>query len=123
MLLLFKCLLTSHSITLRLAGAQQFDQFGKIFTVKVQYIFYKERPGVRPGQVSKAERLTTKISKFAQHAIAGDYEHVKEFASDVRKLGMPVEHAPQISQLLKLGTQNYEDLKVKLRNKICVLVT
>ncbi|XP_045111588.1 protein stoned-B-like isoform X2 [Portunus trituberculatus] len=93
-------------------GAQQFDQFGKIFTVKVQYIFYKERPGVRPGQVSKAERLTTKISKFAQHAIAGDYEHVKEFASDVRKLGMPVEHAPQISQLLKLGTQNYEDLKV-----------
>nr|XP_053643495.1 protein stoned-B-like isoform X1 [Cherax quadricarinatus] len=93
-------------------GAQQFDQFGKIFTVKVQYIFYKERPGVRPGQVSKAERLTTRISKFAHHAIAGDYEHVKEFASDVRKLGMPVEHAPQISQLLKLGTQNYEDLKV-----------
>ncbi|XP_042215361.1 protein stoned-B-like [Homarus americanus] len=93
-------------------GAQQFDQFGKIFTVKVQYIFYKERPGVRPGQVSKAERLTTRISKFAQHAIAGDYEHVKEFASDVRKLGMPVEHAPQISQLLKLGTQNYEDLKL-----------
>ncbi|KAK3863095.1 hypothetical protein Pcinc_031096 [Petrolisthes cinctipes] len=93
-------------------GAQQFDQFGKIFTVKVQYIFYKERPGVRPGQVSKAERLTTKISKFAQHAIAGDYEHVKEFASDVRKLGMPVEHAPQISQLLKLGTQTYEDLKL-----------
>ncbi|KAK7021026.1 hypothetical protein SK128_012436, partial [Halocaridina rubra] len=93
-------------------GAQQFDQFGKIFTVKVQYIFYKERPGVRPGQLSKAERLTTKLSKFAQHAIAGDYEHVKEFASDVRKLGMPVEHAPQISQLLKLGTQNYEDLKV-----------
>ncbi|XP_071527464.1 uncharacterized protein stnB [Panulirus ornatus] len=93
-------------------GAQQFDQFGKIFTVKVQYIFYKERPGVRPGQVTKAERLTTKISKFAQHAIAGDYEHVKEFASDVRKLGMPVEHAPQISQLLKLGTQTYEDLKL-----------
>lgn len=28
-------------------GAQQFDQFGKIFTVKLQYIFYKERPGVR----------------------------------------------------------------------------
>lgn len=93
-------------------GAQQFDQFGKIFTVKVQYIFYKERPGVRPGQLSKAERLTTKLSKFAQHAIAGDYEHVKEFASDVRKLGMPVEHAPQISQLLKLGTQTYEDLKL-----------
>ncbi|KAF2364331.1 Mu domain [Trinorchestia longiramus] len=93
-------------------GAQQFDQFGKIFTVKVQYMFYKERPGVRPGQISKAERITNKLSKFAQYAIAGDYEGVKEFASDVRKLGMPVEHAPQISQLLKLGTQSYEDLKV-----------
>ncbi|KAB7505086.1 Protein stoned-B, partial [Armadillidium nasatum] len=92
--------------------AQQFDQFGKIFTVKIQYIFYKERPGVRPGQISKAERITNKLSKFAQYAIAGDYEGVKEFASDVRKLGMPVEHAPQISQLLKLGTQNYEDLKL-----------
>lgn len=28
-------------------GAQQFDTFGKIFTVKLQYVFYKERPGVR----------------------------------------------------------------------------
>lgn len=73
---------------------------------------------MRPGQVSKAERLTTKISKFAQHAIAGDYEHVKEFASDVRKLGMPVEHAPQISQLLKLGTQTYEDLKVGVGREV-----
>ncbi|KAK9870751.1 hypothetical protein WA026_009713 [Henosepilachna vigintioctopunctata] len=34
-------------------GAQQYDQFGKIFTLKLQYIFYKERPGVRPGQVKK----------------------------------------------------------------------
>ena len=96
------------------SGAQQFDQFGKIFTVKVQYMFYKERPGVRPGQISKAERITNKLSKFAQYAIAGDYEGVKEFASDVRKLGMPVEHAPQISQLLKLGTQDYEALKVRI---------
>lgn len=28
-------------------AAQQYDQYGKIFTVKLQYIFYKERPGVR----------------------------------------------------------------------------
>lgn len=28
-------------------GAQQYDQYGKIFTVKLQYVFYKERPGVR----------------------------------------------------------------------------
>lgn len=76
--------------------AQQFDQFGKIFTVKLQYIFYKERPGVRPGQVTKAERLTSKLSQFAAYAIQGDYQGVKEFGSDLKKLGIPVEHAPQV---------------------------
>ncbi|XP_017487254.1 PREDICTED: protein stoned-B [Rhagoletis zephyria] len=92
-------------------GAQQYDQFGKIFTVKLQYIFYKERPGVRPGQVTKAERITNKLTKFAQYAIAGDYEGVKEFGSDLKKLGLPVEHAPQSSQLFKIGSMNYEDMK------------
>lgn len=92
-------------------GAQQFDQFGKIFTMKLQYIFYKERPGVRPGQVTKAGRITNKLTQFAQYAIAGDYEGVKEFGSDLKKLGLPVEHAPQSSQLFKIGSMNYEDMK------------
>ncbi len=30
---------------------QVFDQYSKIFTLKLQYIFYKERAGIRPGQV------------------------------------------------------------------------
>ncbi|XP_076634546.1 uncharacterized protein LOC143348342 [Colletes latitarsis] len=93
-------------------GAQQFDQYGKIFTVKLQYIFYKGRPGIRPGQVTKAERLTNKLSQFAAYAIQGDYQGVKEFGSDLKKLGLPVEHAPQISQLFKLGSQNFEDMKL-----------
>ena len=59
----------------------------------------------------QAERITKKLGQFAISAWEGDYDRVKEFASDVRKLGMPVEHAPQISQLLKLGTQHYEDVK------------
>ncbi|XP_063538527.1 protein stoned-B-like [Cydia strobilella] len=91
-------------------GAQQFDTFGKIFTVKLQYVFYKERPGVRPGQVTKAERITNKLSQFAAYAIQGDYQGVKEFGSDLRKLGLPVEHAPQVSQLFKLGSLSYEDV-------------
>lgn len=36
---------------------------------------------------------------------------MKEFGSDLKKLGLPVEHAPQVSQLMKLGSLNYEDLK------------
>ncbi|XP_063993687.1 uncharacterized protein LOC135171230 [Diachasmimorpha longicaudata] len=102
-------LLTCYSVSE--IAAQQFDQYGKIFTIKLQYIFYKERPGVRPGQVTKAERLTNKLSQFAAYAIQGDYQGVKEFGSDLKKLGLPVEHAPQISQLFKLGSQNYEDMK------------
>jgi hypothetical protein len=78
-------------------GAQQFDHYGKIFTVKVQYVFYKERPGIRPGQVTKAERLTSRLQQFAAYAIQGDYNGVKEFGSDLRKLGIPVEHAPHVS--------------------------
>nr|CAH7751220.1 unnamed protein product [Callosobruchus chinensis] len=92
-------------------GAQQYDQFGKIFTIKLQYIFYKERPGVRPGQMKKAEKITNKLSQFAAYAIQGDYQGVKEFGSDLKKLGLPVEHAPQVSQLLKLGSLSFEDLK------------
>lgn len=91
--------------------AQPFDQFGKIFTIKLQYIFYKERPGLRPGQVTKAERITSKLSQFAAFAIQGDYQGVKEFGSDLKKLGLPVEHAPQVSQLFKIASHNYEDLK------------
>lgn len=92
-------------------GAQQYDQYGKIFTIKIQYVFYKERPGIRKGQVQKAERITNKLSKFAAYAIQGDYDGVKEFGSDLKKLGLPVEHAPQVQQLLKLGSMNFEDLK------------
>jgi len=84
-------------------GAQQFDQYGKIFTIKLQYVFYKERPGVRPGQVTKAERITNKLSQFAAYAIQGDYQGCKEFASDLKKLGMPVEHAPQVGISLQRG--------------------
>jgi hypothetical protein len=79
--------------------------------MKLQYIFYKERPGVRPGQITKAERITNKLSQFAAYAIQGDYQGVKEFGSDLKKLGLPLEHAPQVSQLVKLGTQNYEEMK------------
>ncbi|KFM60190.1 Protein stoned-B, partial [Stegodyphus mimosarum] len=74
-------------------GAQQYDQYGKIFTVKLQYKFYRERVGVRPGQ----------ISKVAQGQVTS--------MGDVAKLGLPLQHSPQTSQLLKLGSQSYSDMK------------
>uniref|UniRef100_T1JEA4 MHD domain-containing protein n=1 Tax=Strigamia maritima TaxID=126957 RepID=T1JEA4_STRMM len=78
-------------------SAQQFDQYGKIFTLKLQYVFYRERVGVRPGQITKVAQ--GQITSFGQLA----------------KLGLPLEHAPQVSQLLKLGCQDYTDLKVFAR--------
>ncbi|XP_076366111.1 uncharacterized protein LOC143255007 [Tachypleus tridentatus] len=75
-------------------GTQQYDVYGKIFTVKLQYIFYRERVGVRPGQLSKV--MQGQITSVGQ----------------IAKLGLPLEHSPQISQLLKLGSQNYQDIKM-----------
>ena len=90
---------------------QVFDQYSKVFTIKLQYIFYKERAGIRPGQVSKMQKLTDKIGFLAKAVEDADYQGVKEFASDMKKLGVPLEHAPQISELLKLASYSYEDMK------------
>lgn len=81
------------SYSLSEISAQQYDQYGKIFTIKVQYIFYRERVGVRPGQIAKV--------------MQGQIQSMGDFA----RLGMPVEHAPQVSELLKLGSLEYADLK------------
>ena len=75
---------------------QVLDQYSKIFTLKLQYIFYKERAGIRPGQVSKMQKLTGKIGFLTKAVEDADYEGVKEFASDMKKLGVPLEHAPQV---------------------------
>merc|ERR1719232_490056 len=91
---------------------QVFDQFTKVFTIKLQYIFYKERAGIRPGQVTKMQKLTDKIGALAKAVEDADLKGVKTFASDMKKLGVPLEHAPQISELLKLASFNYEDMKM-----------
>ncbi|UYV74250.1 stnB [Cordylochernes scorpioides] len=74
-------------------AAQQFDNYGKIFTVKLLYVVYRERVGVRPGQISRV--MQGQIATMGQ----------------IAKLGLPLEHAPQVSQLLKLGTQVYADIR------------
>lgn len=83
---------------------QVFDQYNKIFTLKLQYIFYKERAGIRPGQISKVQRLTDKIGFLAKAVEDADYQGVKEFASDMKKLGVPLEHAPQVKHFTRPRT-------------------
>lgn len=81
---------------------QVFDQYTKIFTLKLQFVSYKERAGIRPGQVSKLEKLTGKIGFLAKAVEDADLKGVKEFASDMKKLGIPMEHAPQVRKLVKI---------------------
>lgn len=52
--------------------------------------------------MTKAERITNKLSQFAAYAIQGDYQGCKEFGSDLKKLGLPVEHAPQVKKHISL---------------------
>ena len=87
-----------------------FDQYSKIFTLKVQFVSYKERAGIRPGQISKLEKLTGKIGRLAKAVEDADLKGVKEFGSDMKKLGMPLEHAPQVSHIFeKLGSVGFFD--------------
>ncbi|RUS76104.1 hypothetical protein EGW08_016135, partial [Elysia chlorotica] len=64
---------------------QQYDQFGKIHTVKIQYVFYRERVGLRP------ERITPSFVRKP-------------------KPNMILDHAPQVSELLKLGSLDLHEV-------------
>lgn len=65
---------------------QAYDIYGKIHTVKLQHVTYKERVGIRPGQIPKL--------------VEGHFS----------KLGMPLEHAAISVQILKLGSLNYDEM-------------
>ena len=43
------------------------------------------------------QKLAGKVGFLAKAVEDADYEGVKEFASDMKKLGVPLEHAPQVS--------------------------
>ncbi|TKR57517.1 hypothetical protein L596_030770 [Steinernema carpocapsae] len=65
---------------------QAYDVYGKIHTVKLQHVLYKERVGIRPGQISRL------------------------MDGHVTKYGMPLEHSAQCTVLLKFGCLNAADL-------------
>lgn len=65
---------------------QQYDIYGKIHTVKLQHVAYKERVGLRPGQIPKL--------------VEGQFT----------RLGLPLEHAASITELAKFGCLNAEHM-------------
>lgn len=69
--------------------------------MKLQYKFYRERVGVRPGQISKVTQ--------------GQVQSM----GDVAKLGLPLQHSPQTSELLKIGSHSYQDMKFFIQVIYC----
>ncbi|VDN08040.1 unnamed protein product [Thelazia callipaeda] len=65
---------------------QAYDVYGKIHTVKLQYVLYKERVGIRPGQISRLVE------------------------GHVTKYGLPLEHSAQCTVLLKFGSLKAAEL-------------
>ncbi|VDK51934.1 unnamed protein product, partial [Cylicostephanus goldi] len=66
---------------------QAYDVYGKIHTVKLQYVLYKEKVGIRPGQIS---RLVD---------------------GHITKYGLPLEHTAQCTVLLKFGSLTSTELQ------------
>uniref|UniRef100_A0A1I7U817 Protein stoned-B n=2 Tax=Caenorhabditis tropicalis TaxID=1561998 RepID=A0A1I7U817_9PELO len=66
---------------------QAYDVYGKIHTVKLQFVVYKEKVGIRPGQIS---RLVD---------------------GHITKYGLPLEHSAQCTVLLKFGSLNAAHLQ------------
>uniref|UniRef100_A0A7E4UXB1 PH domain-containing protein n=1 Tax=Panagrellus redivivus TaxID=6233 RepID=A0A7E4UXB1_PANRE len=65
---------------------QAYDIYGKIHTVKLQCVSYKERIGIRAGQISRLVE------------------------GHVTKYGLPLEHAAQVNVLAKFGSLNADDI-------------
>ncbi|KAE9415829.1 hypothetical protein Angca_002572 [Angiostrongylus cantonensis] len=80
-------LLLQASYSLSDTTLQAYDVYGKIHTVKLQYVLYKEKVGIRPGQIS---RLVD---------------------GHITKYGLPLEHTAQCTVLLKFGSLTYTELQ------------
>lgn len=88
-------------------SSQLFDQFGKIFTIKLQYIFYKERVGVRQGQLARFIHT----GHIGSSTTSGGHGVDPISIGAIKRMGAPIEHSPQISQIIKLGCIDYEQIK------------
>ena len=88
-----------YSYTLCNLGLQQFDQYSKCHTVKIQYVFYRERVGV------KGERLAPTLSDLTR---VRDFKSLRDLMHKP-KATMILDHVPQASELIKFGGLNYND--------------
>ena len=86
-------------------GLQQYDQFGKCHTVKLQHIVYRETIGV------KADRIAPTLGDIAR---VRDLKGLKDLVHKP-KTTMILDHAPQTQELFKFGSVSYKDITTFIR--------
>ena len=86
-------------------GLQQYDQFGKCYTVKIEQIVYRERVGV------KTERIAPTLGDLAR---VRDFKGLKSLVHKP-KATMILDHAPQKQELFKFGSLEHADIVTFMR--------
>ena len=81
-------------------GLQQYDQFGKCHTVKLEQVVYRERVGV------KADRIAPTLSDLTR---VRDFRGLKDLVHKP-KATMILDHAPQRLELFKFGCLEHDDI-------------
>lgn len=80
-------ILLQASYSLSDSTLQAYDAYGKIHTVKLQHVLYKERVGIRAGQISRLVE------------------------GHITKYGLPLEHAAQVNVLAKFAALDHSVLE------------
>jgi len=99
-------------------ASQQYDDFGKILTIKLQYKFYRERAAADKGKkiAHNMKIFQGKIANFTKKFNDVVNVNVNNIVDLTNKDNILVamallQHSPQITELFKFGCHNYEHLK------------
>lgn len=80
---------------------QQYDIYGKIHTIKLQHVCYKERVGIRPGQVHRLVKhpsLYHDYKPYIDVIVKNMFVYLRVVDEvKVTKLGLPLEHQVRLS--------------------------
>src|SRR5690606_8036611 len=101
-------------------NAQQFDDFGKIFTIKLLYTFYREKAGAETGKKiahnvkvmqGKLAHFTKKLNNMVNVNV--NVENVINLTEKDNFLvaSALLQHTANSSELVKLASHDYEQLK------------
>jgi hypothetical protein len=105
------------SYTVSEISSQQYDQFGKIFTFKLQYTFYREKAGAETGKklAHNVKVMQGKLAHFTQkfnHMVNVNVDKLNLHNKDSLLVASALlQHTANSSELVKLASHDYEQLR------------